>query len=115
MTTATRTRRSAKPARSMRLYPGTPALLEMMIGSQEFSYWLLPQQDGLTFELRKLLGDGGDVYRVRLDGKRTSCSCKGFQGWRHCKHVDALTTLQGKGRLPRLAKKAAPAVELEDL
>lgn len=107
---------ATKVTRMLRLYESSPALLEMTIGAETFDYFLTPI-DGLTFELRKLISDGGDIYRVRLDGKRTTCSCKGFSRWKHCKHCDAIQALQREGRLPRLPLKAKTvcAAELQDL
>jgi hypothetical protein len=112
MTTATqprKTRKESKPGRSLRLYPGSPALLEMAIGKEEFSYWLVSlgcELGGLAFELKKSLPEG-TVYHVRLDGKHSTCECPGHLRWNHCKHVEALLALQAQGKLPA-APQAAP-------
>src|SRR3954447_1072190 len=36
----------------------------------------------------------GTRYTVRLDGKASTCECKGFCRWSHCKHVESLLALQ---------------------
>src|SRR3954454_25368764 len=36
----------------------------------------------------------GTSYCVRLDGSDSSCDCKGFTRYSHCKHVESLLELQ---------------------
>jgi hypothetical protein len=101
MTTLTHKRTRYKLSRTVRLYPGSPALLEMTIGRDTFSYWLrpIPADEGQAFELRKLLGDGGDVYHVNVNGQHSSCECQGWCRWGHCKHVAACRALIAQGKL----------------
>jgi len=103
MQTATRTRKPrVKPARRVHLYDGSPALLEMTIGAETFSYWLKPlaADFGTSFEVRKLLADGGDVYHVHIDEQgHHSCTCKGGTYCGHCKHLEAVLALRKAGKL----------------
>jgi hypothetical protein len=54
--------KASRPSRTLRLYPGSPALLEMTIGRDTFSYWLqpLPADAGSAFELP--LSTGRDAH-----------------------------------------------------
>jgi hypothetical protein len=99
------TTKTRKPARRVRLYPSVPALLEMQIGKESFSYFLkaISADWGRAFEVRKLLADGGDVYHVHIDGLRVSCDCIGCQKWGHCKHLEAIQALIHTGKLASLS------------
>jgi hypothetical protein len=103
MTTLTQTKKRIKPSRTLRLYPGSPMLLEMTIWRDSFSYWLrpIPSDFGQAFELRKSIGEGGEAYHVNLgaDVAHSSCECQGFLRWNHCKHLDALHKLIAEGKL----------------
>jgi hypothetical protein len=61
----------------------------------------LPSDFGHAYRLDKAdQGDGQpETYDVLLDGERSSCECKGFLRWHHCKHVESLTTLRQLGRV----------------
>jgi hypothetical protein len=41
-----------------------------------------------------------ESYHVLLAGPESSCTCKGNSYTGHCKHVEGLQELVGKGRLP---------------
>jgi hypothetical protein len=132
-----KTRKPSKPSRTLRLYPGSPMLLEMTIGKDSFSYWLrqLPSDFGSAYELRKSIAEGSETYHVLLHGPHGhSCECKGHLRWGHrtvCKHVACLLALGDEGKLaaaPGRKKNtpanlaevngqaaARPAVTLEDL
>ncbi len=59
-------------------------------------------------------GDGpGEEYDVHLDGQFSSCECKGFLRWNHCKHVESLTALVKCGKLaaPSVTSKPEPQPE----
>ena len=43
-------------------------------------------------------GDG-TVYHVNLDGRASTCDCKGHVSHGHCKHVESLLALQQRGKL----------------
>jgi hypothetical protein len=68
----------------------------------------IPADWGEGYELAKFeadrRGDGDDVYHVLLNGEdgRDSCDCMGHERWGHCRHVEALKTLQAQGKLPAL-------------
>src|SRR4051812_23582840 len=61
-----------------------------------FDYYFLPIPcaDGAAYELRKLLQGDGETYHVLIAGPSSSCECKGFLRWGHCKHLESLTALQ---------------------
>ena len=65
------------------------------------SYWITPIKAdfGVGLKLEKFQAQGGEVYDVNLDGPRSSCECKGFMRWGHCKHLSACKALQKAGRL----------------
>src|SRR5205823_160442 len=48
---------------------------------------ILCQLGGRGFELVK---HDGTRYHVRLDGHDSTCECRGFTRWNHCKHVESL-------------------------
>ena len=41
----------------------------------------------------------GTVYHVNVAGKKSTCECKGFLRWGHCKHVEVLEALTAAGKL----------------
>jgi hypothetical protein len=60
----------------------------------------LAYSDALGVSLTK---NDGDVYNVCLgshDETNNICTCKGYARHSHCKHFDALSTLNNLGRLP---------------
>jgi hypothetical protein len=65
---------------------------------------------GLGVYLTKEEGEGTDEscqsYTVNLDGLTSTCECKGYLRHRHCKHVEGLLVLQGRGKLD-----VPPAIE----
>jgi hypothetical protein len=113
MTTATKARKPRpKPARRVHLYDGFPMLLEMTVGPVEFTYWLtpVPCDFGATFEVRKMLTDGGTVYHVHIDDEgHHSCDCPGGSYHGKCKHLSALLALVKSGKLALPEKKPAAA------
>jgi hypothetical protein len=118
MNTLTKPAKRIKPSRTLRLYPGSPMLLEMTIGKDSYSYWLqpIPSDFGSAYELRKSIGEGSETYHVCLDGQRSTCDCLGWCRWGHCKHIDSLAKLLAEGKLAGQPQAAArPAVTLEDL
>jgi hypothetical protein len=96
---ATAMKTTKKPARSCRIYPGSPALLTITEGTRSDDYFL----EGLglpgTFRFRKPLPDG-TTYDVDLAAG--SCDCPGRLRWEHktvCKHRAALAALIAVGKL----------------
>jgi hypothetical protein len=53
---------------------------------------------GTAFRLVKLLGPH-DRYDVLLDGRQSSCCCKGFYYSGSCKHISGLQALVNAGKL----------------
>jgi hypothetical protein len=68
-------------------------------------FWLytVPSDFGLAFRLEKYehqrRGEDDAAYNVLLDGERSTCECRGFLRWGHCRHVEALTALRAAGKL----------------
>ena len=96
----------SKPARHIRLearshdrtFDARPGRIVFAVGGveQTYLYW---RSSPSSFRLLKW--DGHNVtekYDVTLDGTG-SCTCKGFAGWRRCKHRDGLAALVKAGRL----------------
>ena len=121
MASSTKSRPRVKPERRVHLYDGTPALLEMTIGKEEFAYWLkqIPADFGMGFEVKKISTDGSapseDVYHVNIDllsGHHT-CTCKGNTFCGHCKHVESLLSLINCRRIEVPQLQAKPVAKAE--
>ena len=78
-----------------------PAILDLFVGDDHAAYWMwaIKADFGVGLKLEKFSALGGEVYDVNLDGPRSSCECKGFLRWGHCKHVSACKALQKAGKL----------------
>jgi hypothetical protein len=76
-------------------------ILRLRVGKQTDFYRLRPLASdfGRAFELRKLGPRGGETYHVLLDGRESTCECKGFLRWSHCKHLESLHALLAAGKL----------------
>ncbi len=116
MNTSTLPRARVKPERTVNLgpvIPGSPnRLLSMTFitrgpkrtKEEHFAYWLraIPgTASGFRFEKVNPASAEGepDHYDVLLDGERSTCECKGFLHYGHCKHVDSLRALVQGGKL----------------
>jgi hypothetical protein len=99
-----------QPARSIRLAlaprNGRPGVVDITVGHETIGYFVqpMPSDFGQAFELHKfspaVAGDAdAELYRVNLDGQRSTCECKGFLRHGHCKHVDGLKALVDAGQL----------------
>ena len=105
-----------KPARSVRLLSRTHGMYELpdiatveitmtssgpRIGSRTdtFRYVVepIPSAFGRGFHVTR--EDTAEVYAVNLNGRRSSCECRGFLRHGHCKHVDGLQALATLGLL----------------
>ena len=68
---------------------------------------------GTAFRLEKIGDDasveGGEVYSVCIDGTRSTCECKGYLRWGHCKHVDACTAITARETKPTVKPTTTPA------
>jgi hypothetical protein len=90
-----------KPPRSVKLLclpPEGKGTLRIIEGKRSDLYYFraLPSDFGRAFEMAKV---GGDTYAVNLDGQASTCDCKGFGRWSHCRHVESLTALIAAGKL----------------
>jgi hypothetical protein len=107
--TKTRTRKTEeRTAKLMQL--GASQVLALTCGKDTVFYKLETLDHGFgeaAFRLSKAdRGDGpGEVYDVLMDGARSSCECKGFLQWHHCKHVESLESLIAAGKLPSCKKQ----------
>ena len=128
MNTSTPTRPRVKPERTVYLgpvIPGSPnRLLSMTFitrgprrtKEEHFAYWLhsIPGcANGFRLEKVNPTPAEGDPdhYDVLLDGPQSTCECKGFQHYGHCKHVESLLALIKCGKLPVSGAKQQPAPE----
>jgi hypothetical protein len=117
MSTVRKSRVRVKPARTARLLPyhepRCAGSLAIGIGKAEPTYYYakpIPADFGeLAVELEKFLtqrrGDDDEVYHVLLNGRESSCSCRGSVAHSQCKHLDSVRELYAAGEL-----KAAPKV-----
>jgi hypothetical protein len=96
-----------KPARFIRLAEpfgpdGKNALAIIRIGHNEEAYRLsrVPSDYGRGFLLEKQ-GAGAEesTYHVNLNGQQSTCECRGFLGYKHCKHLEGLAALDKAGKL----------------
>lgn len=103
MVTVTQRKPRVKPSRFIRLalptFQGNPGVVKITVGKRSTDYWLttIPSDFGLAFQLVK--GDESETYHVNLNGEQSTCECKGFLKWGHCKHVEGLQALRKAGCL----------------
>lgn len=113
MTTASKPRPRVKPERRIRvLHPlsaSSAAVVAITVDGNEDVY-----------AVRRIAADFGDAYHVIkgelveepdetlrlrdaahydvcLNGEQSTCECRGFLRWHHCKHVAGLTALRQRG------------------
>jgi hypothetical protein len=103
---ATTKRARVKPARSIRLVvplnaEGGNGLVRITVGKEAADYFLarIPADFGTAFRLEKVGEEDATPYHVNLNGRQSTCECKGFTRWNRCKHVDGLAALNAAGRL----------------
>jgi hypothetical protein len=110
MSTATKSRKHVKPQRHIRiLHPirdGHAGVVAISVGKVEDVYAVqpIPSQFGVAFHVIKgelveqpdntLRLQDAAHYDVCLNGEQSTCECKGFLRWHHCKHVGGLTALR---------------------
>ncbi len=106
MSTVTRTRkpRQAKPrtiALPLAPFEGNPGVVRIAVGKETTDYLVqpIPADFGKGFTLAKIGSDEGEVYQVNVNGRQSSCTCKGHLAHNHCKHVDGLAVLVQLGKL----------------
>ena len=67
---------------------------------------------GAAFRLDKHSGpEVAESYDVCLDGPTSTCECKGFLRWRHCKHLEGLNALRRSGKLTCRTPDRRPAFD----
>ena len=106
MGTSTRSRKSVKPERRIRLaLPPSEvnpfAIVVITVGKASASYHVrpIPSDFGTAYAVEKSGGVAAEVYHVNLAPDGHTCECKGFARWNHCKHADGLAALQRAGQL----------------
>lgn len=111
MATMTQTARKIKSKAERRIrilarVPGKSAgLLRITEGSKEttYSFGRFAADFGEAYRVAKLVDHNpaeiDEVYCVCLAGDESTCECKGFSRWGHCKHVEGLSALAQAGAL----------------
>jgi hypothetical protein len=106
--TATKTRKAKKAteqARTAKLMTvGTSTVLALTTERDGTTFYGLTEigaDRGRGFQLVKADKGNGpeETYHVNLAGPESTCECKGFYRWNHCKHCEALAALVGAGKL----------------
>jgi hypothetical protein len=103
---ASRTKKTAKPKdRTIRLLAKTPTangtagIFAVTEGDKTDRYFFQPMacDFGAAAYLVEKWSDVVQAvveeYHVSLDGKESSCECKGHLRWGHCRHVEGLSAL----------------------
>jgi hypothetical protein len=102
MTTATRTRKP-QPRTAKLMLLGNVQVLALTTGKDTVFYKLetLLADAGRGFRLVKAERGNGpeETCDVHLDGQQSTCECKGFLRWGHCKHLESLTALTVAGKV----------------
>jgi hypothetical protein len=83
----------------MKLFNTSEGKLLRIVNGDTLTYYRvtpLPSQFGTAFRLQKVV-TGNETYDVLLDGRESSCTCKGNTYRGRCKHVDGLTILRQRG------------------
>jgi hypothetical protein len=108
MSTSTVRRPRVKPARTLCVVlPGLLRVTETTAtGKQTADLYRVapvPADFGKGFEVAKILAadelglvEQEEPYQTNLDGPRSTCTCKGFCRWNHCRHVEALAALRSR-------------------
>jgi hypothetical protein len=120
--TATATRKPTKQQpRTARLHHFGSTTVLGLTGKLTVFYRLesISSDFGTAFRLSKAeCGNGPEEsYDVLLDGRHSSCTCKGHTLHGHCKHVESLLALAQTGKIS-LVQRQQPVtqpIELEDL
>jgi hypothetical protein len=93
-------------------------LLWLTINGNTRAYMLTPLSADFgegAYRLHKATQDGdGEVYDVCLNGRESTCECKGFLRHGRCKHVEALTALQVAGKLTTPKPEEEEIVEITE-
>ncbi len=67
---------------------------------EEYAVTTFPAYDGTATGV-SLTKNDGKTYNVALGTLRsTACECLGYLRHSHCKHIDCLSAMQAKGKLP---------------
>jgi hypothetical protein len=78
--------------------PEGKGTLRIVEGRQATLYYFaeVPADYGRGFRVEKV---GGDAYHVNLNGTASTCECRGFLRWGHCRHGEVLAALVAAGKL----------------
>jgi hypothetical protein len=106
MSNLTKARKRVKPVRTIRLVvplnaEGGNGLVRISVGKEAADYLLsrIPADFGTAFRLEKVGEEDATPYHVNLNGRQTTCECKGFARWNRCKHADGLAALSAAGKV----------------
>src|SRR5437868_2184249 len=106
MATVTQRKPRVKPVRTVRVSVPPSAdnpfsIITIAEGHKSDDYIVRPIASdwGTAFQVEKIFDPEQKVYRVLLDGIRSSCECLGFTHHGHCRHVESLTVLRQAGKL----------------
>jgi hypothetical protein len=95
-----------KPVRTIRLVvplnaEGDNGVVRIVVGKESADYFLarIPADFGAAYQLQKIGEEDATPYHVNLNGRQSTCECKGFTRWNRCKHTDGLAALTAAGRL----------------
>jgi hypothetical protein len=82
------------------------AVLRVRVGRDEATYTVEPRKaprgQAACYVKQGLVDvyeDGSGHHDVLLDGPMTTCDCKGFQRWGHCRHAWSLEIALRRGWL----------------
>lgn len=117
MATISHNKPRVKPERRIRLAlrpsADNPGVVRIHQGKEEDSYLLYSLATDFGHGWR-LVKEDGETYDINLNGPRSTCECKGFLRWHHCKHVEGLQALVSHGLLLDAEAEHAAMAEWSD-
>ena len=78
-----------------------PGIFLIRVGGDAAEYFItpIPADFGRGFLVEKMGTVEDGAYHVNLDGRRSSCECRGFTRHGYCKHVQGLGAAVRAGKL----------------